>query len=193
MKIFDVFKKKKSIYRILLENNFDLNKLSEVKDFNLSDGSYELSILKGEEQLTHVNTKEINKAVDDYYLRDNKAIDEFEDFFKNNKALEAERNFLTYLLQKIEFDESILIGLSILLMRDSKNEESVKFGMLLTKYYNLIEVRRAYEIFLNLLKHPAFIYYGLNVLKNIDYGIIDDLYENMTDVGKEIVEEKAWN
>lgn len=193
MRIFDVFKKKKSIYRILLENNFDLNKLSEVKDFNLSDGSYELSILKGEEQLTHVNTKEINKAVDDYYIGDNKAIDEFEDFFKNNKALEAERNFLTYLLQKIEFDESILIGLSILLMRDSKNEESVKFGMLLTKYYNLTEVRRAYEIFLNLLKHPAFIYYGLDVLKNIDYGIIDDLYENMTDIGKEIVEEKAWN
>lgn len=193
MKIFDVFKKKKSIYRILLENNFDLNKLSEVKDLNLSDGSYELSILKGEEQLTHVNTKEINKAVDDYYIGDNKAIDEFEDFFKNNKALEAERNFLTYLLQKIEFDESILIGLSILLMRDSKNEESVKFGMLLTKYYNLTEVRRAYEIFLNLLKHPAFIYYGLDVLKNIDYGIIDDLYENMTDIGKEIVEEKAWN
>lgn len=193
MRIFDVFKKKKSIYRILLENNFDLNKLSEVKDFNLSDGSYELSILKGEEQLTHVNTKEINKAVDDYYIGDNKAIDEFEDFFKNNKALEAERNFLTYLLQKIEFDESILIGLSILLMRDSKNEESVKFGMLLTKYYNLIEVRKAYEIFLNLLKHPAFIYYGLDVLKNIDYGIIDDLYENMTDIGKEIVEEKVWN
>lgn len=193
MKIFDVFKKKKSIYRILSENNFDLNKLSEVKDLNLSDGSYELSILKGEKKLTHVNTKEINKAVDDYYFRDNKALDEFEDFFKNNKALEAERNFLTYLLQKIEFDESILIGLSILLMRDSKNEESVKFGMLLTKYYNFIEVRKAYEIFLNLLKHPAFIYYGLDVLKNIDYGIIDDLYEDMTDIGKEIVEEKVWN
>lgn len=193
MRIFDVFKKKKSIYRILSENNFDLNKLSEVEVLNLSDGSYELSILKGEKKLTHVNTKEINKAVDDYYLRDNRALDEFEDFFKNNKALEAERNFLTYLLQKIEFDESILIGLSILLMRDSKNEESVKFGMLLTKYYNLIEVRKAYEIFLNLLKHPAFIYYGLDVLKNIDYGIIDDLYENMTDIGKEIVEEKVWN
>ena len=193
MRIFDVFKKKKSIYRILSENNFDLNKLSEVEVLNLSDGSYELSIIKGKKKLTHVNTKEINKAVDDYYFRDNKALDEFEDFFKNNKALEAERNFLTYLLQKIEFDESILIGLSILLMRDTKNEESVKFGMLLTKYYNLIEVRKAYEIFLNLLKHPAFIYYGLDVLKNIDYGIIDDLYENMTDIGKEIIEEKAWN
>lgn len=193
MKIFDLFKKKKSIYRILLENNFDLDRIFELKDLNLSDGSYELSILKGERELLHVKTKEINKAVDDYYLRDKKAINEFEEFFKNNKALESERNFLTYLLQKIEFDESKLIGLSILLMRDSRNEECVKFGMLMTKYYNLREVKRAYEIFLNLLKHPAFIYYGIDVLKDIDYGIIDDLYENMTEIGKEIIEEKAWN
>ena len=78
-------------------------------------------------------------------------------------------------------------------MRDSRNEECVKFGMLMTKYYNLREVRRAYEIFLNLLKHPAFIYYGIDVLKDIDYGIIDDLYEGMTEIGREIIEEKAWN
>ena len=63
----------------------------------------------------------------------------------------------------------------------------------MTKYYNLREVTRAYEIFLNLLKHPAFIYYGIDVLKDIDYGIIDDLYEGMTEIGKEIREENAWN
>ena len=65
--------------------------------------------------------------------------------------------------------------------------------MLMTKYYNLREVTRAYEMFLNLLKHPAFIYYGIDVLKDIDYGIIDDLYEGMTKIGREIIEEKAWN
>ena len=193
MGLFDIFKKKKSIYKIFLENNFDLERISEIKDLDLSDGSYELSILKGEEKINHINTRELNKALDDYYLRDNKAIEEFEEFFKDKKALEAERNFLTFLLQKIEFDESKLIGLSILLMRDSRNEECVKFGMLMTKYYNLREVARAYEIFLNLLKHPAFIYYGIDVLKDIDYGIIDDLYEGMTEIGKEIIEEKAWN
>ena len=63
----------------------------------------------------------------------------------------------------------------------------------MTKYYNLREVTRAYEIFLNLLKHPAFIFYGIDVLKDIDYGIIDDLYEGMTKIGREIIEEKAWN
>ena len=193
MGIFDIFKKKKSIYKILLENNFDLKKIANLKDFKLSDGSYELSILRGDKEIDHIKTRELNKALDDYYLRDAKAIEEFEDFFKDKRALEAERNFLTFLLQKIEFDESKLIGLSILLMRDSRNEECVKFGMLMTKYYNLREVRRAYEIFLNLLKHPAFIYYGIDVLKDIDYGIIDDLYEDMTEIGKEIIEEKAWN
>lgn len=193
MKIFKRFKKKNSIYKILWENNFDLGKLKEIKDFNLSDGTYERSILRGETQLNHISTREINKAVDDYYLRESQAIEEFEEFFKDNRALESERNFLTFLLQKIEFDEAKLVGLSILLMRDSREEEAVKFGMLLTKYYNLEEVRRAYEIFLNLLKHPAFIYYGIDVLKNIDYGIIDDLYEKTTEIGKEIIEEKAWN
>ncbi|MFR4555789.1 MAG: hypothetical protein ACLT39_08505, partial [Peptoniphilus sp.] len=170
MGLFDIFKKKKSIYKILLENNFDLTKLSEIKDLNLTDGSYELRVLKGEEKINHIKTRVLNKALDDYYLRVSKAIEEFEEFFKDKKALEAERNFLTFLLQKIEFDESKLIGLSVLLMRDSRNEECVKFGMLMTKYYNLKEVTRAYEIFLNLLKHPAFIYYGIDVLKDIDYG-----------------------
>ena len=193
MKLFKRFKKEKSIYKVLWENNFDLEKLKEIKDFHLSDGSYELSLAKGEIKLNHINTREINKAVDDYYLRDSQAIDEFEKFFKDNRAVEAERNFLTFLLQKIEFDESKLVGLSILLMRDSKVEECVKFGMLLTKYYNLQEVRRAYEIFLNLLRHPAFIYYGIDILKNIDYGIIDDLHDKTTEIGKEIIEEKAWN
>ena len=193
MKLFKRFKKEKSIYKVLWESNFDLEKLKEIKDFHLSDGSYELSLAQGEIKLNHINTREINKAVDDYYLRDSQAIDEFEKFFKDNRAVEAERNFLTFLLQKIEFDESKLVGLSILLMRDSKVEECVKFGMLLTKYYNLQEVRRAYEIFLNLLRHPAFIYYGIDILKNIDYGIIDDLHEETTEIGKEIIEEKAWN
>lgn len=190
MKILKRFRKKKSIYKVLIENNFNLNESSEIK---LSDGSYELSIAKDNLKINYINTKEINKAVDDYYINKKEAIDEFEKFFENNRAIESERNFLTYLLQKIEFDESQLVGLSILLMRDSNVEECVKFGMLLTKYYNLVEVKKAYEIFLNLLKCPCFIYYGIDVLKNIDYGIIDDLYEETTDIGKKIIEEKTWN
>lgn len=82
MGLFEIFKKKKSIYNILLENNFDLTNLSEINDLNLTDGSYELRVLKGEEKINHIKTRELNKALDDYYLRDSKAIEEFEEFLK---------------------------------------------------------------------------------------------------------------
>lgn len=174
-----------------MSNNFDLDS-EDIKKLNLSDGSYELKVIENDD-IKHISTKEINKAVDDYYLREKEAIEEFESFFRENKALEAERNFLTFLLQKIEFDESKLVGLSILLMRDSSVEECVKFGMLLTKYYNLGEVRRAKEIFMNLLNHPAFVYYGIDFVKEIDYAILDDLHAKGTEISKKIIEEKAWN
>ncbi len=93
MKLFKRFKKEKSIYKVLWENNFDLEKLKEIKDFSLSDGSYELSLAKGEIKLNHINTREINKAVDDYYLRESKAIDEFEKFFRDHRAVEAGKKF----------------------------------------------------------------------------------------------------
>lgn len=79
MKILKRFRKKKSIYKVLIENNFNLNESSEIK---LSDGSYELSIAKGNLKINYINTKEINKAVDDYYVNKKEAIDEFEKFLK---------------------------------------------------------------------------------------------------------------
>ncbi len=189
MKLFKKFKKEKSIYKKLLETGFNKDLYDNL---NISDGSYELKLAKGELAIRHISTREINLAVDDYYARKEEAILEFENFFKKNRAIESERNFLTHLLQKIEFSEDKLVGLSILLMRDSTVEECIKFGMLMTKYYSLEEVRAAKEIFMNLSKHPAFIYYGIDFIKNIDYAILDELHEEMTEIGKEIIEEKTW-
>lgn len=187
MKLLNIFRREKSIYTKILETNFNVE---ELKKLNIGLGEYELEIIRGT-SIKKITTREINKAVDDYYKDDKKALSEFSEFFKNNRAIEAESPFLNYLLQKIEFNEDKLIGLSILLMRDSLNVESVKFGMLLTKYYNLRSVPRAYDIFFNLCKHPEFIYYGIDVLKNIDYGILDDLYVKMFGCGKNIIEE-SW-
>lgn len=96
-------------------------------------------------------------------------------------------------MQKIEFSEDKLLGLSILLMRDSTVEESVKFGMLLSKYYDLRNYSKVEIIFKNLMKHPSFIYYGLEYLMSVDYGQIDDLYDKTFFYGKKIIEEKVWN
>ena len=135
MKIFNAFNRKKvSIYRKIPETNFDIEAL---KNLNLSDGSYEYNIITKKESIKSISTRQLNNALDDFYGRQNSALEEFDDFFRKNRALEAQRPFLVNLMQKIEFSEDKLLGLSILLMRDSTVEESVKFGMLLSKYYAL--------------------------------------------------------
>ena len=162
-----------SIYRKILETNFDIEAL---KNLNLSDGSYEYNIITKKESIKSISTRQLNNALDDFYGRQNSALEEFDDFFRKNRALEAQRPFLVNLMQKIEFSEDKLLGLSILLMRDSTVEESVKFGMLLSKYYDLRNYNKVEIIFKNLMKHPSFMYYGLEYLMSVDYGQIDDLY-----------------
>lgn len=191
MKIFNAFNRKKvSIYRKILETNFDIEAL---KNLNLSDGSYEYNIITKKESIKSISTRQLNNALDDFYGRQNSALEEFDDFFRKNRALEAQRPFLVNLMQKIEFSEDKLLGLSILLMRDSKVEESVKFGMLLSKYYDLRNYSKVEIIFKNLMKHPSFMYYGLEYLMSVDYGQIDDLYDKTFFYGKKIIEEKVWN
>ncbi len=191
MRIFNVFNRKKvSIYRKILETNFDIEAL---KNLNLSDGSYEYNIITKKESIKSISTRQLNNALDDFYGRQNSALEEFDDFFRKNRALEAQRPFLVNLMQKIEFSEDKLLGLSILLMRDSTVEESVKFGMLLSKYYDLRNYSKVEIIFKNLMKHPSFMYYGLEYLMSVDYGQIDDLYDKTFFYGKKIIEEKVWN
>ncbi|MDO5715775.1 MAG: hypothetical protein Q4P25_04290 [Tissierellia bacterium] len=168
------------------------NNPEQLKQLNIGDGQLEYDYLLGKRSLQTIGTKGLNQAVDDYYINKKDAVDQMEEFFKKHYALEAERPFLNHLLQKIEFREDRLIGLSILLMRDGTEVESVKFGMLLTKYYDISSVPRALEILKNLCLHPAFVYYGLDILKNIDYGIIDEIHEKSYGLGKKIIEEKIW-
>lgn len=190
MKLFN-FKNKSqgSIYKDIIRTNFDIDKLKALK---LSDGEYEYRIVSGKEKINSISTRPINNALDNFYANEKSSLKEFDDFFKSNRALEAENPFLTNLLQKIEFSEDRLLGLSILLMRDSQIEESVKFGMLLSKYYDLRNYNKVEKIFIDLMSHPAFVYYGLDYLMTVDYSIIDEIYKNSFYFAKQIIEEKVW-
>lgn len=190
MKLFN-FKNKRqgSIYKDIIRTNFDRERLKALK---LSDGEYEYRIVCGKEKINSISTRPINNALDNFYANEKSSLKEFDDFFKSNRALEAENPFLTNLLQKIEFSEDRLLGLSILLMRDSQIEESVKFGMLLSKYYDLRNYNKVEKIFIDLMSHPTFVYYGLDYLMTVDYSIIDEIYENSFYFAKQIIEEKVW-
>ena len=110
MGIFDIFKKKKSIYKILLENNFDLEKLSNIKDLKLSffDNAAKLS----DAELANAYEKadgEIRYTVDKI-----KALDVPEKFKSSH----------TYTLEASEKALEILPGLKNSIM--AEDEEAAK-------------------------------------------------------------------
>ena len=54
-----------SIYRKILETNFDIEAL---KNLNLSDGSYEYNIITKKESIKSISTRQLNNALDDFYV-----------------------------------------------------------------------------------------------------------------------------
>lgn len=187
-KLFKGRKSKVSVYQKWIVQRRQNRK----EETEYGDGQWEYEFLLSGEQIKFVSTMELNAAVDAYYANCKDSVEQMEKFFQSHRAIFAEQPFFANLLQKIEFQEDRLVGLSILLMRDSREIEAVKFGMLLTKYYNLTAVPRALDMLIELCYHPAFVYYGLDVLTTIDYGIIDDIYKESFGYGKQIIEEKIW-
>ena len=178
--------KRKSIYGEFLDAKKE-GKLNEFLDIQ-NPGEYELNYMRNPG--AKVSTFDLNKALMDFYNRERESIAEAEEFFKTNRAIESIDNFAAFLYGQDNFQEDRLPGLSILLMRDSKEIEAVKFGILLAEYYNLENYYRALEIIRNLGEHPEFTYYSVRVLKNINDGdrYVEEIYENTFGMGKKIIE-----
>lgn len=159
-------------------------------DENYISGSYELEILKGNEKIENKQTFLLNKGIELFYNRDASSIIVITDFFKNNKALESLAGFEEYIFGQDYFDESKLAGLSILLMRDTNSIEAVKFGMLITRYYQLENIKGAVEIIDELSIFPEFTYYALKGFENLkDFEERRlKIKENAIALGKEIEE-----
>ena len=196
----DLFKKIRlrkynSVYsRLMYIKSKNLLRSDSLKDYfsdeNHIAGKYELNILKGLEKVEIKPTFELNKGINLFYNGDTSSIMVITEFFKETKALEAIDGFESYIFSQDHFDESKLKGLSILLMRDTNSIESVKFGMLLTRYYPLENVKGAIEIIENLCVYPEFTYYALKALKVLpDYEKIkEELDKDILGLGKEIEE-----
>ncbi len=189
IKFFEERKLKKvSIYNRILH----YLKKGELEKLILSEnsGEYELKMIRGE-KINRTSSPEINGAIDAYYDRNSKSIEEISRYFKDHRALEVERNIISYLSSQIYFDEQRLLGLSILLMRDSTVVEAVKFGILLSEYYPLVNAKGAIEIIVNLSKHSEYTYYGVRVLKNLpEYEkYLEEIEAQSFGIGKEIIGE----
>lgn len=186
-------RKYKSVYdRIIdLESKGTLEENSLVdyyKDKKYIAGSYEYDYLKDRIKIENKKTNDLNKAIGLYYKKDPASIVLICDFFNKNKAQESIHGFESYILSQDVFDEQKLLGLSILLMRDTNSIEAVKFGIILSRYYQLKNAEAAIKIIKDLGVHPEFTYYSLSALKVLkNYNEISkDIRENTIGLGKEI-------
>ncbi|MBL7575442.1 hypothetical protein SAMN00017477_0947 [Peptoniphilus asaccharolyticus DSM 20463] len=112
-------------------------------------------------------TEELLKAVMDYYERDKESIEEFTEYFKYHRAENIWNEFTSRLFSLEDFKEDKLVGLSILLMRDTKSIEAIKFGMLLTQLYILNNVSAAFKLIADLAVLDEFYELGIETLKSV--------------------------
>lgn len=118
-------------------------------------------------QKNETGTEKLLEAVLDYYKKDKESIEEFTEYFKTHKAENIWNSFVSRIASLEEFKEDKLVGLSILLMRDTKSVESIKFGMMLTELYILNNVSAAFKIIADLSVLDEFYELGIKVLKNV--------------------------
>lgn len=140
--------RKDSIYQRLIEN-----KIGDITEYRAKED--------------RTGTEELLKAVMDYYERDKESIAEFTEYFRYHIAENIWDEFSARLFSLEEFKEDRLVGLSILLMRDTNSIECIKFGMLLTQLYILDNVPAAFKIIADLAVLDEFYDLGIKILKNV--------------------------
>lgn len=157
-----MFKKKKKtcIYEIILESEKN-NSLDELIFYKVENADEDIG--------------DLIKAFEDFYDRDRQSIVEFDSYFTNHRADRIMDKFLNYLYNIEIFNEQKLVGLSILLMRNTQSQECVKFGIMLSQFYSLINVRGALKIIVDLAIHEEFSEYSFKAIKNLQiYPVLRD-------------------
>lgn len=205
--MFKIFKKLKkntelpSIYYELkaAENAEDYKlKFPNNNDYKGYDyGEYEYKILTGNIKVEQENTTELNLALDDYYLKKEDSLKKIDEFFKNHRALETMDGFQYHVFREDYFDENRLSGLATNLLRQARQVETVKFAILLSRYFDLSQKEALIELIYEYGTFPDFTYYSLLVLKPTDlyFAAMEYYKENTFSYGSKIVEkmEEKWN
>ncbi|WP_138159657.1 hypothetical protein [Peptoniphilus catoniae] len=186
---------------------FKIFKSKSVNKSEEQESIYKM-ILRAEEEnkienlkLRHVESKDedilkLEKALLDYYNKDRLAIEEFERYFKNHRLEDIKEKFERFIFSMDTLKEDKLVGLSILLMRDTTEPEAVKFGIFLANFYPLVNVRGAIKIITDLGAHEDFTKYSLSTLKQLEiYPVVrDNILRRGNDKVKDIEEKlnETW-
>ncbi len=145
-----------------------LELVKEGKTLSDEGGLLELEVLDGK-KVEQVSTESLDSAILEYFSGEWHSINKIENFFKQHRALATESQF-EHWLYDVEEMVRPLLGLSILLMRDTFEPEAVKFGIYLSKFYDLQEAYGARKIMEVLGRDPHFTYYVSHAFLNLGDG-----------------------
>ncbi|EFI41356.1 hypothetical protein [Peptoniphilus sp. oral taxon 386] len=143
------------------------------------------------EKSSDFSIDELKTALLDYYERENKAVEKFCNYFQYHRAEDIIRKFENYIFSMEVFNEQKLVGMSILLMRDTRSIEAMKFGIMLSEFYSLENVRAAIKIITDLGAYEEFTEISLKALKQVNFYPV--LRDNIQRRGNEKVKEIVRN
>ncbi|MDO5712993.1 MAG: hypothetical protein Q4Q07_01055 [Tissierellia bacterium] len=167
-------KKNESIFQEMTQwksSKYTLEKYPfQNNDLKKDLGELELAYLNGEYTPSKKDVNDLDTYILGYFSREFESPKRIDEFFKTHQALDVYDHFLHWTYMGEGMEDPPFKGLSIYLMQHSKYPETVKFGILLAHFYDLMGTPGAVSTIELLGKWPAFTYYGIEVFKNLPMG-----------------------
>ncbi|KGF10474.1 hypothetical protein HMPREF1633_09530 [Tissierellia bacterium S5-A11] len=167
-------KKKATIYKRMTDwekRPVQLEQYVPMRELYHSDpGELEYQVMRGEKVNPSKDTDALDAAILSYFYKESTSPSQINDFFKGHKALEVLAHYHQWMYREEDAGDLPYLGLSLYLMRYSEEIEAVKFGIILARYYDLMEAKGALETIILLGQWPDFTYYAIQVLKDLPKG-----------------------
>lgn len=138
--------------------------------FQKDIGDLEVAFVNGEYTPEKPDTDLLDSAILGYFAREYESPERIDNYFKTRRALDVYEHFKRWAYMGDDMPDPPFKGLSIYLMQNSMNPETVKFGILLGEFYDVIGTPAAVWTMELLGKWPAFTWYGIQVFKDLPKG-----------------------
>ncbi len=137
------------------------------------DGEREWRVYGGEEPPAPEDVEVLDMAILSFLAREYESIEKIDDYFNTHTALSVENHFRHWAYEAFSGYDGVdapYKGLCILLLEKAKHLETLKFAMLLARFFDVFSAPRARELITSYGRHPAMTYYAILVYGEIPRG-----------------------
>lgn len=141
------------------------------KDLAADDGARELAFLQGTYRGVTPDTDLLDAHIMGYFSRETDSPAKIEEYFKTRRVLDVANHFRHWAYMGEGMVDPPFKGLSLYLMQQGREPETVKFGIFLGEFYDVVGTPAALRTIALLGKWPGFTHYAVDVLKYLPKGM----------------------